>query len=75
MRSNMLKFSMFIEQSYSHIPHKGWTSQRVVIQCDVILDDIILRVSCSNKVKNLKENFGDYTESDWDENNQCNRMW
>ena len=42
MKQNLLKFGMFIEQSYLHNPSKEWTTQRDVIQCDVILGDVIL---------------------------------
>ena len=38
MKRNLLKFSMFIEQSYLHNPSKESTQQR-----DVIFSDVILR--------------------------------
>ena len=43
MKRNLLKFSMFIEQSYLHNPSKELTPQRDVKQCDVIFSDVILR--------------------------------
>ena len=43
MKRNLLKFGILIEQSFSHNPRKERTPQRDVIQCDVILSDVILR--------------------------------
>ena len=43
MKHNLLKFNRCVEQSYSHIPSKEWTLQLYLIQCDVILGDVILR--------------------------------
>ena len=42
MKRNLLKFGMFIEQSYLHNQSKEWTTQRDIIQCDVILGDVML---------------------------------
>ena len=53
MKRNLLKFSMFIEQSYLHNPSKESMPQRDVKQCDVILRTSYLGLrSCSEKVKN-----------------------
>ena len=53
MKRNLLKFSMFIEQSYLHSPSKESTPQRDVKQCDVILVTSYLGLrSRSEKVKN-----------------------
>ena len=42
MKRKLLKFSMFIKQSYLHNPSKESTPQRDVKQCDVIFSDVIL---------------------------------
>ena len=70
MKRNLLKFCMFIVQSYSRILSKEWTQQR-----DVILGDVILMSPFPRwKMKNYIENFGHYIESDWvDEKNWYNR--
>ena len=53
MKRNLLKFSMFIEQSYLYNPSKESTPQRDVKQSDVILVTSYLGLrSRSEKVKN-----------------------
>ena len=53
MKRNLLKFSMFIEQSFLHNTSKESTPQRDVKQCDVILVTSYLGLrSRSEKVKN-----------------------
>ena len=55
MKRNLLKFSMFIEQSYLHNPSKESTLQRDVKQCDVILVTSYLGLrSRSEKSEKLK---------------------
>ena len=43
MKRNLLKFNMFIEQSYLHNPSKESTPLRDVKQYDVIFSDVIFR--------------------------------
>ena len=64
MKRNLLKFSMFIEQSYLHNPSKESTPQRDVKQRDVILVTSYLCLrSRSEKVKNKNVKFRCYIES------------
>ena len=58
MKRNLLKFSMFIEQSYLHNPSKKSTPQCDVKQYDVIFSDVILRSPFVQwKSENLKRKF------------------
>ena len=43
MKRNLLKFSMFIEQSYLHNPSQESTLQRDVKEYDISFSDVILR--------------------------------
>ena len=55
MTRNVLKFNIFIEQSFSHKPSKQRTPQRDVIQSDVILSDVIQRSPfAQRKIEKLK---------------------
>ena len=65
MKRNLLKLSMFIEQSYLHNPSIESTPQRDFKQCDVILVTSYLGLrSRSEKVKNYNVKFICYIESD-----------